>query len=75
MLDKAHLRILRNSAMYAAAGAIGCKIGSGAPIIIGFFLFFTMFVMLHLLGFPWRKGSEGGVQTSFCKFIPSHSVE
>jgi hypothetical protein len=57
MLDKAHLKILRNSAIYAAAGAIGCNIGSGAPIIIGFFLFFTMFVVLHLLGFPWKKRS------------------
>jgi TPR repeat protein len=56
-MKKENIRILRNSAIYAGAGAIGCNIGSGAPIIIGFFLFFTMFVVLHLLGFPWRKKS------------------
>jgi len=56
-MQKERIRILRNSALFAAAGAIGCNIGSGAPIVIGFFLFFTIFLVAYLLGFPWRKKS------------------
>jgi hypothetical protein len=50
-----NLRILRNSALFAAAGAIGTSIGVGAPLIICFILFFLMFLVAHLLGFPWIK--------------------
>lgn len=54
-MTKENLRILRNSALYAAAGAVGCSIGSGAPVLICFVLFFAMFVVAHLLGFPWTR--------------------
>jgi len=54
-VKKENLLILRNSALFAAAGAIGCSIGSGAPAIICFILFFPMFIVAYLLGFPWIK--------------------
>jgi len=59
-MNKEHLQILRNSALYGAAGAVGCIIGSGAPVLITFFLFFTMFLVAHLLGFPWMKKNMVG---------------
>lgn len=61
-MSRENLRILRNSALYAAAGAVGCSIGSGAPIVICFVLFFLMFVVAHLLGFPWRRKRAAAVE-------------
>jgi len=54
-MKKENLIIIRNSALFAAAGAVGCSFGSGAPVFICFILFFPMFIVAYLLGFPWIK--------------------
>jgi len=50
-----NLIIIRNSALFAAVTAVGCSVGSGTPVIIGFIIFFPMFIVAYLLGFPWMK--------------------
>ena len=54
-MKKENIVILRNWHWYAAAGAVGASIGAGAPLLICFVLFFLMFLVAHLLGFPWIK--------------------
>lgn len=55
LVKKKNVIIIRNSALFAAAGAVGCSIGTGAPILIVFIIFFPMFLVAYLLGFPWVK--------------------
>jgi biotin transporter BioY len=57
-MKKDNLIIIRNSAVLAGAGAVGCSLGSGASFIISFILFFPIVIVAFLLGFPWIKNSK-----------------
>lgn len=57
-MKKENLIIIRNSALFAAAGAIGCSIGSGTSIVICFIIFLPMFLIAYLLGFPWIRRNK-----------------
>jgi len=54
-MTRENARVLLYSALYGAATAVGCSIGTGENVIILFVLFFFMFLVAHLLGFPWTK--------------------